>query len=67
MTQGTSDVKDTPSFFIHKLEAEADFDTLSKLRISLSCEPLIWLDKFRELGGLASLLRIASQVEKKLP
>jgi hypothetical protein len=67
MTQGTSDIKDSPTFFIQKLEAEADFDTMSKLRISLSCEPLVWLDKFRELGGLSSLLRIATQVEKKTP
>lgn len=64
LTEPTANIKDTPQYYLNKLKTEPDLETLTSLRISLSTEPLIWLNSFRSLKGIPEILRIMSETEK---
>mmetsp|Transcript_26457 Transcript_26457/g.37250 ORF Transcript_26457/g.37250 Transcript_26457/m.37250 type:complete len:1253 (+) Transcript_26457:69-3827(+) len=59
-------IKNTPQYFISKLQSgEADLDCLISLRVSLSTEPIIWMNKFREIKGIPALSKLIQELEKK--
>jgi len=63
--EATSDIRDSPMYFMQKLEAEPDLKTLAALKSALLSETLPWVNKFRELGGVVALFRLISMYEIK--
>lgn len=64
-SSGSANIKNTPQYFVHKLESEEDVESLTSLRIALSTEPLIWVSQFREAKGTPILIKIVDKYERK--
>lgn len=58
-------VKNSPQFFVNQLQAEPDSQGLQTLRVCATSEPIIWLKTFDSLGGIAMLVKIVADLERK--
>jgi len=64
-SQNYADDTRSPQYFATQIKSENGAELLTKLKVSLSTEPVYWLNSFCEKGGLEAMVIAAKQITKR--